>query len=320
VLGVLVLLQATLTLAVPSQTGADLYLPIRIAEASGALARQEVVVRYVRTEADAALALARGQVDLAATSLDAALRLGHVRGVPPRLLLGLTAVAPAALLVTARSVEGVTRLEDLSGKTIGIPSPGSPEHAMLLSLLAEARLSPRDVRTASLGERSLAAGLASGDLAAGIVGEPWVSRLLEEGRATVLADLRTRAGGERWLGRESVHAAVFVRGGAEPGHAPLTALCRELLRAMARIAAAPLEDLAAGLPPAVVGAPDDWRARLEGLRGVMLPDGVVSPARLDGSLRLARRRSPFPAALRLPWWTEDLLLTGPLEAARRAGP
>ena len=48
-----------------------------------------------------------GQAQLAATSLDAALRLGHVDGAPPRILWGLTAAAPVALLVNPGRAESI---------------------------------------------------------------------------------------------------------------------------------------------------------------------------------------------------------------------
>lgn len=318
-LGLLIFVQATFTVAVPTQAGADAYLPLRIAESAGYFAEEkvQVVLREVRVEADAAEAMARGQAELAATSLDAALRLGHTERKPPRLVFGLTMGPPVALLVPAGRRDRMNAIQDLRGKTVGMPSPGSPEHGVLLSLLEVGGLSPRDVSTASFGERGLASALAAGEVDAGIIGEPWVSRLLEDGRATALADLRSREGMARWLGRETVHAAVFVKTKGAVPPSDLASLCRALLRAMARIASGTPEDLAAALPPGSVGSPEDWAARIRALRGVILEDGRVAPGRLDASLELSRRRAPFPAALRLPWSTDKLLVTGPLEEASR---
>lgn len=318
-LGLLILLQATVTVAVPTQTGADSYLPVRIAESAGYFAQEQVqvVLREVRAEADAAEALAKGQVDLAATSLDAALRLGHTQRRPPRLVFGLTVGPPVALLVPAGRPDRVGTIRDLRGKTVGMPSPGSPEHGVLLSLLDVSGLSPRHVSTASFGERGLAAALGAGEVQAALIGEPWVSRLLEEGKAIALADLRSREGMARWLRHETIHAAIFVRAKERPSATDLAAFCRALLRAIADIASGKPGDPPAGLAPGGAGSPADWTARIQGLRAMMLEDGRVTPGRLEASIALSSRRAPFPAALKLPRGTEKLLVTAPLEDARR---
>ena len=64
------------------------YLPLHVAQAEGYFASEkiEVTLRVEQSENDAAQALARGRATVAATSLDAAYRLGHVKGAPPALL------------------------------------------------------------------------------------------------------------------------------------------------------------------------------------------------------------------------------------------
>src|SRR5262245_30414155 len=126
----MLLLQTTLTITVAGPLGSPEYLPLRIAEAEGYFADEglRVSLRTVRAEAGAAEALGRGQSDLAATSLDAALRFGHVQGAPPRLAFGLTRAAPVALLVPAGQKDTIRTVQDLVGKTVGIPAPGTPEH------------------------------------------------------------------------------------------------------------------------------------------------------------------------------------------------
>src|SRR5207244_2898963 len=80
----------------------------------------------------------------------------------------------------------------------------------------------------------LAGALEQGQVAAAVLGDPWVTRLAGEGGG-VLADLRTRAGARRWLGAETVHAAVFVRPDSKLSERELTAVARALLRAVARL-------------------------------------------------------------------------------------
>src|SRR5207253_3153363 len=78
------------------------HLPIRVAEAEGyfAAAGLAVTTTTTRAESGAAEALAQGQADLAATALEAILRFGlRATNQAPRLIFGLTAAPPVALLV-----------------------------------------------------------------------------------------------------------------------------------------------------------------------------------------------------------------------------
>jgi NitT/TauT family transport system substrate-binding protein len=313
----MLLLQTALTITVAGPPASPEYLPLRIAEAEGYFADEglRVTLRTVRAETGAAEALARGQADLAATSLDAALRLAHVQGAPPRLVFGLTRSAPVALLVPAGLKDSVRTVQDLVGKTVGVPAPGTPEHGHLLSILGHARVPIARVSIESLGDRALAGAVESGAVAAAMVGEPWATRLLEDGKAVALVDLRERRSAATWLGGDTVHAAVFVR--ADAPTRDLASLARALLRANERLASATPEVLAAALPPSLVGSPEDWRARVGGARGVLLDSGRVDVEALERSVGLIKLRAPIPATVSLPRRLDRLLLAEPVEDALR---
>jgi NitT/TauT family transport system substrate-binding protein len=316
--GVALLLQATLTIGVAGPATSAEYLPVRLAESAGHFASEKVSVRLqtFRSAAEVAEALAAGRVDLAATTLDAALRLGHVHGVPPRLLFGLTAAPPVALLVpTGRSGE-MLGVAELAGKTIGITAPGTPEAEALVGMLAAAGLSMDRVTAVSLGERPLARALAAGEVAAAVLADPWASRLVQDGQAAMLADLRQPDGVERWLGPRGVHAAVFVAADSLRGERELVPVARALLRAMRQAQTAPPGELAAGLGPAARGEEGDFALRVAGVRGVLIPDGLVTEAALEAGVALARVRARLPAVVKLPGDLERLLLLEPLRKAR----
>src|ERR671937_2677391 len=132
-LGAVMLAQA-LTLAVSGPTSSPEYLPLRVADAEGYFAKEglTVTLRTTRAEPGAAEALTQGQADLAATSLEAMLRFGpRASRQAPRLLLGLTAAPPVALVVSDTQKDIVSSLEDLSGKRVGVTTPGAPEQAWL---------------------------------------------------------------------------------------------------------------------------------------------------------------------------------------------
>jgi len=310
----LFLLQATLTIATAGPATAPEYLPLWVAQAEGYFAQEKLAVALepTRAEASAAEALARGQADLAATSLDAALTLGTHAGAPPRLVFGLTATPAVALLVPVARKETLRSLDDLAGTTVGVPAPGTPSEFMLLSLLARAGIRIPRVTVKSYGERGLAGALESGEVAAGMLGDPYATRLIEDGKAVALVDLRQRGEAERWLGEPGVHSALFARADATLGPAELKPLARALLRALTRIQTATPDELRAGLPAATVGFPEDFSARFLGARQIFLRDGWVTPAMLKASIAFVRSRGPIPAKVKVPRGIEQLLLTGPL--------
>ncbi len=312
------LLQAALTIGVPGPPGSVEYLALRLAQAEGHFAAEglTVTLRPARAETAAAETMAQGRLDLAATSLDGAIKLGHVKGAPPRLVFGLSRAPAVALLVRATGAEEIRTPADLVGKKVGIPAPGTPEHTHLLSLLAHANVPAQRVQLESLGDARLAQAIASGAVAAGMIGEPWATRLLADGQARALADLRQPDGAKTWLGADTVHAAVWAPAESRLGAAELVALDRALLKAVARLRSAPAAELAERLGHAVTGEPADWAARLAAARGVLLPDGVVSAETLEASVKLLRQRTPLPAKVILPSDLGDLIAAEPLRKAR----
>jgi ABC-type nitrate/sulfonate/bicarbonate transport system substrate-binding protein len=330
-------LWAAITIAVAGPATSPEYLALYVAQSEGYFAQEklEVTLTTERSESDAAQAMARGRADIAATSLDAAYRVGHVKGALPSLLFGLTAAPPVAILVSASHKETIRSPRDLRGQPVGLPGVGTPEQAMLATILERAGVKIHHVPLRSFSNRALAGALEQGEVAAAVMADPWVTRLVEEVAvrgaaegepgaekiATILVDLRTRSDAARWLGAETVHAALFLRADAAVSEQDLVALAKALLRAVARVSDAPAETLAAGLPASVIGQPGDFALRVAGARQSYLPRGRVTQDMLKASVTQARERTEMPAAVKLPWFRwSPLLLTGPLERATVASP
>ena len=314
-------LWAAITIAVAGPATSTEYLPLYVAQAEGYFAQEKLEVRLTteRSEIEAAQVLARGRADIAATSLDAAYRLGHVQGAPPPLFFGLTAAAPVAILVSPNHKDTLRSPTDLRGQPVGLPGAGTPEHTMLNAVLIRAGVKFHQVPLRSFSIRALEGALARGEVAAGVMADPLITRMVEEQTGSILVDLRQHSDAARWLGAETVHAALFVRAGHTIDERDLTALARALLRAVARITEATPETLLAVLPAPVTGQPADFQARLEGARQSYLRRGQVTDDMLKASINQARERSPFPSAVKLPWlsWS-SLLLGAPLQRAIEA--
>ena len=312
-LGVILLLQ-TLTLAIAGPATSPEYLPLRIAVADGHFAREglNVVLKTTRAEPGAAEALVQGQADLAATSLEAMLRFGpRSAAQAPRLVFGLSAAPPVALLVPIAQVETVKSVSDLPGTRIGLSTPGAPEQAWLSWLLARAGLTLAQVWVVSHGTRGLVAAVDSGEVHSGLVPEPFASRLVADGRARVLVDLRTPAAVTQALGAPTVNAAVFVRKDRRPRDRDLAAFARAVLAAEQQLASLPPEDLAEKLSKRAVGPGEDVATRLEATREMYLAGGLVSAEQVKQTMALIRAHQPLPATSRVPS-PEELLHLEPL--------
>jgi ABC-type nitrate/sulfonate/bicarbonate transport system substrate-binding protein len=306
----LVLLQASLTIAVAGPATSPEYLPLHVAQAEGLFAARQITVTLRPTRSDAAAAemLAGGQAQLAATSLDAALRLGAAEGAPPRLVWALTAAPPVALLVAPGRADTIRSAADLAGLTVAVPAPGGAEDQTLGLLLARAGVAVHHLKILSLGERGVVRALEGGEVAAAVLTEPHVSRLVEAGKAAIVVDLRTAKDAAAVLGGPTVGAALFARAGAEPPAATIQGLRAALEAAVARTISAGPTALQGALPSSVIGSPGDFALRLRSARDLFLADGRVAAETLERSLELIRARAPLPAKVKLPRKAERLLV------------
>ncbi len=316
----LIALLQSLTLAVSGPATSPEYLPIRVAEAEGYFTQEglAVTLKTTRAESGAAEALAQGQADLAATTLEALLRFGpRLPGQTPRLVYGLSAAPPVALLTAIPHAQTVRSVEDLAGLRVGVTTPGAPEHAWFGWLLARHGVSLADVHLLSVGARGLVGAIDSGELHAALVPEPLASRLIGEGRAKLLADFRTPAAVAAALGKQTVNAALFVRADRRPRDSVLTALAKALLAAEERIRTASASALAAKLDRRVTGAQDEFEARLETARACAIADGRVTVEDVEQTVMIVRAHTPLPATLRIPR-PEHMLHPEPLQKALKA--
>src|SRR5882762_4727205 len=307
--GLIVLLQALL-LAVSGPPTSPEYLPIRVAEAEGYFAAEglAVTVRTTRAESGAAEALAQGQADLAATTLEAILRFGlrAATNQAPRLIFGLTAAPPVALLVAGPHTSAVRSIDDLSALRVGVTTPGAPEHAWFSWLLARSGMSVAQVAVTSLGARGIVSAIDSGEVHVALVPEPMATQLLDQGRAKLLADFRTPRAVVQTIGASTVSAGVFARADRRPPDRDLFALGRALKRAEQRIRTGEAGELAAKLPTQVVGEPEDFAARIATSRSLYLPDGVVSTEQVQQTIAIIRAHTPLPQSVKIPR-PEDML-------------
>ncbi|PYM16943.1 MAG: hypothetical protein DMD81_11085 [Candidatus Rokuibacteriota bacterium] len=314
----LILLVQTLHVVIGGPPTSPEYLPVRAAEMEGYFTREglSVDVHSTRAESGAAEALAQGQADIAATSFEAMLRFGQRPGGPTaKLIFGLTAAPPVALLVHASHAERIRSPRDLAGTRIGLTSTGAPEQAWLMAILARAHVNPAQVDLRSFGARGVAAALDAEEIHAGFVPEPAATQLVGDGRARLLVGLTSPRAVAEAVGGPTVNAGVFVRADRRPGDRELSAFLRAVLAAERLLATEPAAALAARWPQPVVGVGDVFERRLETTRSIYLRDGWVSTDAVLHTVEIVRAHLPLPSTVRVPP-PQQLLFLEPLKHAR----
>jgi NitT/TauT family transport system substrate-binding protein len=295
------------------------YLPVHAAAALGTFEAEglRVTLRRVRHPTAALEALRDAEVDVAVTSADQAVRGGWGRGLPVQVLLAHTGAPAAMFLVSTRHVGRVGRIEDLPGKRVGIPGPGTTGHLFLSALLAERRIEAWRVELLSFGGATLVARLDSGNLAAAIVEEPWATRALAQGAAEIVFDFRQPEVVARYLGGPFYEVVSVARAPetaekgkkeakAEPPakdrailEPALTAFARAVIRVQHWLAATPAAEVVARLPADLVGDPERFVTRLQSAQRAYVPGGDATAQGLATTLRVLRAGSPWPATLKV---------------------
>jgi hypothetical protein len=134
----------------------------------------------------------------------------------------------------------------------------------------------------------------------------------------VLLDLRRAEDAGRHLGGP-FYEVVSVARAADRELAALApvlgAYARAVIRVQAWLATTPAGDVAARLPPALVGARERFVARLGALQGTVAPDGEATPAGLGTTLAVLRAGTPWPVGLKV---TPEKLREPPVVTAARA--
>lgn len=301
--GVLLAAPAPLVVSVGGPPEDPAYLAVYAAEALGTFEAEGVrpTLRRAKHPTGAVDALRDKDAGVAVTTTDQAIRGAWARGTPVRILVAHTRGPAAALLVSVKHRDQVTGVQDLRGRRVGIPGPGTTGHLVLAALLRERRIEPWQLALVSLGGTALTARLASGDLAAALVEEPWTSRALRAGAADVLLDFRRPDDAARHLGGP-FYEVVSVAPAAEPEPQRLEALegyVRAILRVQAWLAATPAAAVAARLPRRLVADPETFVARLAAVQGILAPDGEATEAGLTATLRILRGGTPWPVTLTL---------------------
>lgn len=168
-----------------------LYAPIYVAKSQGTLEKElskiGVKVEWSSFKSGPLVneSFAGGQQDIGV--------LGDVPAIIARasgqknLIVGNAAYGEKALAVLVKSNSKITTASELKGKKVAYVK-GSYAHHLISIVLKNSGLSFNDIESVNLAAGDIPAALETGDVDAGVLWEPFITQLVNQGRAKVLVD------------------------------------------------------------------------------------------------------------------------------------
>ena len=159
--------------------------PWKVAIASGAFEKAtgaKINFKKFDSGAKVITAMASGDVDIALAG-SSPIAAGVSRGVPMQLFWITEDIAAAEALVV-RDGSGIVAPQDLKGKKLGVPFV-STTHFHTLFALEQFGIDPNDLEVLNMQPNQIAAAWERGDIDAGFVWDPALSRLKASGKVLI---------------------------------------------------------------------------------------------------------------------------------------
>lgn len=163
-------------------------IPMQAAAAAGEFEKAtgwEIEWRKFGSGAEIIAAMASGDLKLSELG-SSPLAIGASQGVDYQLFAISNIIGDAESLI-ARDGSGITKVEDLKGKKVGVPL-GSTAHYSLMGAIKNAGLSPSDVEVIGMKPDQITAAWDQGQIDATFVWEPAKGKALKTGKLIIAAN------------------------------------------------------------------------------------------------------------------------------------
>jgi len=187
------------------------YLPYEVAKALKYFEAEglDVNLRYMPGAAQATGALLSGSVMFSAGSLEEAIR-AQPQGRALKMIVVFAGSPDVAVLVRSDLSDSIRSPSDFKGKKIGVTAIGDGTHLLAAVLAAGAGLKNGDYTVVAVGSGTMAAAFGRQSIDVGFISGPYVTQLLKSGKTVLLADLRTPADTDKYLGGEFPSSGMFA--------------------------------------------------------------------------------------------------------------
>ncbi|WP_426396004.1 ABC transporter substrate-binding protein [Ralstonia sp. R-29] len=239
-----------LTLMV-SGTAKMIYLPATLAQRLGYFRDEGLDVELlsqpagVDAESELLTGFAQGVVGFYDHTIDL-----QAKGKEVRAIVVFSQVPGEAEVVSTRVAATVQSLPDLRGRTLGVTGLGSSTSFLTRYLMAQQGLSAADYTMLPVGaEQSFVSALRSGRIDAGMTTDPTASRLVRNGEARILLDLRTLESTRAALGGPYPAACLYLQTEWLEAHPDVAAkLARAFVRTLRYLHTHSADAIAAHMP------------------------------------------------------------------------
>lgn len=285
---------------VPVAIGAGsefLYLPYAVAkglkyfEAEGL----DVELRYAPGDAQATGALTAGMAMFSAGPLEEAIR-AQTQGKALKMIVVFARSLDVVVLVRGDLGDAIRSPADFKGRTIGVGAIGDGTHLLATVLAAGAGLKLEEYTVSAVGTGTMASAFERRAIDVGFISGTSAAPLLKSGKASRLADLRTVADTDKYLGGEFPSAGLFAAADTLRSRPDIVQkMVNALLRAQSFMRAHTAQELADALPDDVSGSDKQtWVEAYGAATRMYSPDGkatqpgvenVVAAYRLFGAIK-----------------------------------
>ncbi|HEU5320132.1 MAG TPA: ABC transporter substrate-binding protein [Methylomirabilota bacterium] len=226
-------------------------------------------------------ALVGGSADFAANALEHAIK-AKVQGKDLVYVFSSTRLPGFGLVVASAHRNEIRSVADLKGKPVGVSGIGVASHVLLNYMLKRNGVDPKDVKIIAVGLSTLPPALEGGKIVAGMSGEPFFSRLVSKGVAFSLGNMSTVKDTQQILGGEYAFSGAITRPDViQKRPQVVQKVVTALVKASHFIQTRTPEEIAAAIPPELVGDRVQYVETLKASREIFAPQGLVTPGGVE---------------------------------------
>ena len=231
-------------------------------------------------------ALIGGSADFAANALEHAIK-AKVQGKDLVYVFSSTRLPGFGLVVASAHRNEIKTVADLKGKPVGVSGIGVASHVLLDYMLKTNGVDPKDVKIIAVGLSTLPPALEGGKIAAGMAGEPFFSRLIAKGIAFSMGNMSTLKDTQAILGGEYAFSGAITRPDViQKRPHVVQKVVAALVKASRFIQTKTPEEIAAAIPPELVGDRTQYVETLRASREIFAPSGLVTPSGIETVLKV----------------------------------
>jgi NitT/TauT family transport system substrate-binding protein len=293
-----------LTMAIAGTSAQIYFLAVNVAKAHGYFKDEGLDIETVDFAggAKALEAVVGGSADIDAGSFEHTLQM-QAKGQSVQCVVLYGRSVGTVLAVSKAKAADFKSIQDLKGMRVGVSSPGfSATNIYLNLILTRNGMKPSDVDVVGVGNGSVAlAAIENGKIDAISSVDPLISELTSRDSIKIIVDSRTDEGLQEAYGGEYASGCLLATSKfIHENPNTVQALANAIVRALKFIHKSNADQIAAIMPPAIVGAnPALYRASIEKNLNTVAADGLISEAAAANVLRIVTMADPKVASSKI---------------------